>query len=334
MIKISICIPTYNRADLLTLTLKSIDKQTEKPYEVIVVDNASTDATREVVKQKHKCQIIYIRNKKNIGMVGNYNKCIELASGDYISILHSDDLIAPSWYKIWNKTISGAKADIFTSSLCTIDIQNNPQFIFHTFEADTFIPKENALSQLIKHHCPMLAPNGATVFKLSKLKSVGKFREDYKTESDVDIFLKLVNNSNFFYKHKILFAHRSHEFQTFDNFKKKQSLEDKINRMLNYFKIINKNKINTKSDHLKMELLTETISMTMTGMNYYFLNGKFKGMINFYKNTYILFPDIFKSAYFWSRYIKIHLMQIQRYLGKDINLYINRKEVEWLKDFK
>jgi glycosyltransferase involved in cell wall biosynthesis len=103
--KISIVIPTYKRADLLEETLDSAINQTGfDDYDIIVVDNepefdAETD-TEKLIKKINSDKILYYKNKKNIGMFGNWNRCIELANADWVCILHDDDKLKPEMLKI------------------------------------------------------------------------------------------------------------------------------------------------------------------------------------------------------------------------------------------
>jgi glycosyltransferase involved in cell wall biosynthesis len=90
---VSICIPTFNRAGLIGDAIVSALGQSYSRIEVLVVDNASTDNTEGVVAAFSDPRLKYIRNEKNLGLFGNFNRCIEVASGDLIHILHSDDTI-------------------------------------------------------------------------------------------------------------------------------------------------------------------------------------------------------------------------------------------------
>ena len=95
--KISVCVPTYNRAALLKPFLACLFKQTLTDFEVIVSDNCSTDATREIVAGCSDPRLRYHRNETNIGPFGNMNLLLELARGTYVTIVHDDDLYAPEF---------------------------------------------------------------------------------------------------------------------------------------------------------------------------------------------------------------------------------------------
>jgi len=94
--KLSICIPTYNRAKFLTECLDSVLPQVKSKdeVEVIVIDNASPDDTQAIVERYiayYDC-LKYYRNEKNLGYAGNQVKCIEYASGEYMALLCDDDI--------------------------------------------------------------------------------------------------------------------------------------------------------------------------------------------------------------------------------------------------
>jgi glycosyltransferase involved in cell wall biosynthesis len=94
--KVSILIPTYNHAHFLDEAIQSALAQTFTDFELIIVDNCSTDNTDQVVaKFLVDKRVSYVKNETNLGLVGNWNKCLELANGEYIKFLCSDDKFHP-----------------------------------------------------------------------------------------------------------------------------------------------------------------------------------------------------------------------------------------------
>jgi len=93
--KVTVCVPTYNRARHLASCLTSILAQTFPDFEVIVSDNCSPDDTGDVVRRFKDPRLRYVRNETNIGVFPNMNQCLDLARGDYVCILHDDDIYAP-----------------------------------------------------------------------------------------------------------------------------------------------------------------------------------------------------------------------------------------------
>jgi glycosyltransferase involved in cell wall biosynthesis len=92
-IKVSICIPTYNRKDYLAETLKSVFAQTYKDYEVVIVDDGSTDGTEQMIRDAGYPLRYYWQENK--GEATSRNKLVELAQGRYISFIDSDDILMP-----------------------------------------------------------------------------------------------------------------------------------------------------------------------------------------------------------------------------------------------
>ena len=91
---VTIIIPTYNCAEYIIDTLESVKSQTYKDYEVIIVDNASTDDTLKIVTDltidDNRFKVIKLDN--NLGAAGGRNEGIKLAVNKYISFLDSDDI--------------------------------------------------------------------------------------------------------------------------------------------------------------------------------------------------------------------------------------------------
>jgi glycosyltransferase involved in cell wall biosynthesis len=91
MSKISIVTPTYNRSNVLPRAIESVLQQTFQDYEYIVVDDGSTDNTREVVADYNDERINYIKLDCNKGFATALNRGIKTAEGEFISFLDSDD---------------------------------------------------------------------------------------------------------------------------------------------------------------------------------------------------------------------------------------------------
>ena len=96
---VSILIPLYNREKFVGKAIESAVNQTYKNIEIIVVDNKSTDNTYEILKEFAKLHpnVKVYQNEENIGPVRNWRRCLDYATGEYVKILWSDDLIAPTF---------------------------------------------------------------------------------------------------------------------------------------------------------------------------------------------------------------------------------------------
>jgi len=91
----SLTMATYNRAHLLPRAIKSALNQTYRNFELIIIDDASTDNTEYICKSFADDRILYCKQEKNTGVLACRNKAFDLAKGEYIAILDDDDELLP-----------------------------------------------------------------------------------------------------------------------------------------------------------------------------------------------------------------------------------------------
>lgn len=94
MVKVSVCVPTYNRSDYLKYALDSVFSQTYQDFELIVCDDGSTDDTLEVVSRYKDSRLRYLRHPQNIGRSRNMRSGFDAAVGEYFIKFDDDDAIA------------------------------------------------------------------------------------------------------------------------------------------------------------------------------------------------------------------------------------------------
>jgi glycosyltransferase involved in cell wall biosynthesis len=94
---VSVCIPTFNGERYLEPCIESIVSQTFPDLEILAVDDHSSDHTFNILQThaERDSRIRIVRNERNLGLVGNWNRCVELARGKWIKFVFQDDLIAP-----------------------------------------------------------------------------------------------------------------------------------------------------------------------------------------------------------------------------------------------
>lgn len=94
--RVTVAIPTYNRARFLREAIESALAQTVRELEVVVSDNASDDDTAAVVASFDDPRLRYSRLDSNIGLHGNLTRCLRAGSAPYLAILQDDDALAPT----------------------------------------------------------------------------------------------------------------------------------------------------------------------------------------------------------------------------------------------
>jgi glycosyltransferase involved in cell wall biosynthesis len=187
--KVSILIPAYNYAHYLDDAMQSALGQTFTDFELIIVDNCSTDKTEEVIaKYLTDPRVKFYVNESNIGVVANFNRCLELANGEYIKFLCADDKFAPT---ILEKYVPIMDADPGIS-LITCDKQ---AFGAKTHETITPVThKQNGhkcvLEMLRNNYCWIGEPT-SVMFRKKDLV-VGRFSSEFKQYVDWEFWIRLL----------------------------------------------------------------------------------------------------------------------------------------------
>jgi len=166
-VRLSICVATYNRADVIGETLASIIGQLTDGVELLVVDGASTDATETVVQallaERGDCR--YVRLPKRGGLDQDYSTAVELARGEYCWLMTDDDLLKPQAVERVIEGLSGdpdllvANAQVAGPDLRTTLLERKLDI-----EADrVFDPNRNA--ELLRVAGDLLSFIGAVVIR-------------------------------------------------------------------------------------------------------------------------------------------------------------------------
>ena len=122
--KISVLVPTYNSAPYLKETIQSVLNQTFNDFELILLNDASTDNSEEIILSFNDSRIRYYKNDTNLGISPSRNKLMDLAQGEYLAILDNDDICMPQRLEIQAQyldthsdvSICGTRFELFTSN--------------------------------------------------------------------------------------------------------------------------------------------------------------------------------------------------------------------------
>lgn len=125
--KISVIIPVYNVETLLDRCLASLNKQTFKEFEVLVINDGSTDSSESIIQKyvDEKPEVFKLINQENAGQSAARNHGVELAKGKYIYFLDSDDYIKPSTLRMMYDTAEMNKLDYVIDGFQRVDESGN-----------------------------------------------------------------------------------------------------------------------------------------------------------------------------------------------------------------
>jgi glycosyltransferase involved in cell wall biosynthesis len=199
--KLSVCIPVYNGSDFIKETIESVLNQTFKDLEIIIVDNQSTDNTRDIVRSYSDPRVKLFVNDTNIGMIPNWNKVIEYASGTYIKILPADDFIYPGCLEKQVKIMdadTGEKIAIVGGRRNIIDDTGKILFNRGFSKKECEVSGFHAINKNVRSGGNILGEGGALIFRKSILKKTGNFNSDIFYVLDLDLWYKILLHGNYY----------------------------------------------------------------------------------------------------------------------------------------
>lgn len=171
--KASILIPVYNREEFIAPCIESALSQTFADFEVIVVDNASTDGTWEVCQYyaRMDTRVKVFQNSENVGPVRNWLVCVSHSRGMYSKILWSDDLMHPEYL---SKTLHYLELDsvgfVYSSAgIFLTDTGNSICHSFKQFESGIYETRQYIEAALLNQDVPY-SP-GCALFRTSDIRA-------------------------------------------------------------------------------------------------------------------------------------------------------------------
>jgi glycosyltransferase involved in cell wall biosynthesis len=202
---VTVIIPTYNRAALLPQAINSLLAQTRKPDEIIVVDDGSTDDTRDILAS-YGASITTIF-QPNRGLPGARNTGLSAAHGDFLVFLDSDDLLAPHGIERFAQVLEADPGvTVAYSDSQLIDIEGHNLGLFSQYHP---VPRPSGLilAELALHN---LFPPCAAMVRRIDLGTV-IFDESLKSGlEDFDFWLRLAGSHQFTYINEPLVCYRVH----------------------------------------------------------------------------------------------------------------------------
>lgn len=240
MSTVSICVPTYNRSQLLPFAIESVLAQTYPDWELLVCDDGSTDATAQVMEHyTTDPRIRYIQHPQNIGKSNNMRSGYLAAQGTYFIKFDDDDRLTPEFLQ---RTVAVMQAhpvvDFVSTDHWIIDAQNqrdpeataeNSEFWRRSRLSEGIV--DNLLKRIFVHQSFQV---GATLFRYAVLQSVDFMRPDLQNCEDNDLLVRLAIAAKVgYYLPERLMEYRRHPEQN-SLARAIQYLEDKA-QYLRYF---------------------------------------------------------------------------------------------------
>lgn len=196
MTKVSVIIPTYNRAHFLAEAIQSVLDQTFTDFELIIVDDGSTDNTEDIVMKFKDPRIRYI-NQENSGVSAARNTGIKASDGEYIAFLDSDDIWLPQNLDFKVKLLDArpeiglvcSDAYFYDSYSGAILGRRWHDRTFHGWVDDVLTATQEPVKEMFTRGC-FITPQ-ASVIRHSVFNQAGYFDESLQNHEDWDLFVRI-----------------------------------------------------------------------------------------------------------------------------------------------
>ena len=250
--KVSVIVPTYNRADRLERALNSIVSQTCQDFELIVVDDGSTDKTYQLMKSFPKAQYFYI--KKNSGVSKARNVGLAFAKGELICFLDSDNLWKEKKIQIQSLWLENNK----DSQICYTDeiwvrngVRVNPMNRHRKYSGDIF-----------RHCLGLCIVSPSSVMIRAKLfDEIGNFDESLPACEDYDLWLRIASKYAFhFIEEPLIIKYGGHS----DQLSRKYWGMDRF-RVVALKKLLDQNSLDKEKLKLTRSVFLEKCSILIKG---------------------------------------------------------------------
>jgi glycosyltransferase involved in cell wall biosynthesis len=214
---VTIVIPTFNRAEMLKASISSALAQHHQEIEVLVMDNASTDNTREIVESFTDERLIYHRNDTNIGMIRNFNLALELNKNPFVVILQDDDLLLPGYAgEMVSRLLKNPNAGFAYTMYRNVDAAGNPGRMqdLKGIPADTGIEDGKEYLHLLVSQQGLTIHSSTILYRASALLQTGYFDSPHsKHLNDFNLLVRLASKFDVAFVAKELAYIRTHAGQ-------------------------------------------------------------------------------------------------------------------------
>ena len=226
--QITVAMPVFNGEGYVHLAIQSVLDQTYSDFELLIVDNCSTDGTLDVVKTFSDPRIRLHVNSTNLGMIGNWNRSVELATGEYIKFLSHDDLLDATCLEEQITGFLNHKQENLGIVTCKKRVINEggkkvmPGFGLRG--QSRLISGRVAIRKSIRSGRNIIGEPSVVLIKTSVLKSAGPFESPAFTP-DIKMWFKILQKNNLYFINKTLASYRISEQSTSSSVSKSQGAQ-------------------------------------------------------------------------------------------------------------
>ncbi|MEJ5330084.1 MAG: glycosyltransferase family 2 protein [Desulfobaccales bacterium] len=234
---VSIIIPTYNRSHTILRSVNSVLHQTYRNFEIIIVDDGSTDNTEKLIMNLNSTQIKYIKHSINKGAAAARNTGVIAAKGEYIAFQDSDDE--------WHPDKLRKQIDIFQNLSLDVGMIYTDMWRIHNkkkyyFSSPHIMPEDGIIYNKALNDYLAGIGLATAIIRREVFSKIGYFDNNFPRLIDYEFFVRLSKNYKFFHIRDPLVLYYYTKASITDN--KKALLIARINFFLKYFSDIIKSR--------------------------------------------------------------------------------------------
>lgn len=213
--KISVCIPSYNCGPFLADAIESVLAQSCSDFELLIIDDCSTDSSAEIIAgfAAKDPRIIFLRNEANLGMVANWNRCIELARGEFIHYLFADDTFASPecLARMLHVIESDPAISLVVSARNIIDEDSRVKRVACHFRDKKVAPGTDVIRRCLYEARNLIGEPSVVMFR--KSQALRGFHAGYAQLVDLEMWFYLLEQGKFAFLAEPLASFRDHPGQ-------------------------------------------------------------------------------------------------------------------------
>lgn len=200
---VSVCIPAYRGAAHLELSIDSVLAQTFEDFELVIIDDQSPDDSFRIARSYSDPRIRCLRNERNLGPEGNWNRCLAEASGRYVKLLPQDDVLAPDCLRRQVEAFEQDVAEHIALVFCAraiIDARSNELMVRRPFgHAARRISGASLFRRCLWRGTNVIGEPGGILFRRDLGNRIGRFDATFPYVVDLDFWLRLLMHGDGWY---------------------------------------------------------------------------------------------------------------------------------------
>ncbi len=207
--KVSISIPLYNCASHIRETIDSVLSQTFDDFELVILDDQSTDDSYHIAKSYDDPRIRVIRNIERYGFFNNWNACLEFMTGTYCKLLPHDDPLEPTCLEEQVRVLDAhPEVELVHCARKIIDPAGNILTTRKQREPEGIKESDASLRRIVRSGTNPIGEPASVMFRKETMKRIGGFSDADMYSIDIEYWTRLLAEGQRYYIDKVLCSFR------------------------------------------------------------------------------------------------------------------------------